>query len=330
MDIELTELLTRLLQANHVSDDDILQLRGAIWADEAISEPVVDALFAVNNRLDNHTPVWTEFFVEAVEYFLLNQFYPQSIINDAKAKWLHSKIDKNGHVGSYPEIELLISIIEHAQGVPESLKTYARAQIEMIIISGEGPTRDNDTCTANRINAAEVDLLRRLIFADGDGDGHAGKAVIVDPQVADMLFRIKNTVLLNDNAPSWLTLFVEAVGNHLMGHSDYCLPSHDHDKLRNHTPALDNFFKRTLPADLIGSGTIAQAFKTLFPKQEDRFAKALAIDNSHLISVQEAGWLKTHIAADDQTDAYEKALLTFILDEAEHAPSLFENLRKRA
>jgi hypothetical protein len=95
-------------------------------------------------------------------------------------------------------------------------------------------------------------------------------------------------------------------------------------------PSLGSFFKRMLPSDKIGYGTIAETFKTLFPKTEDRFAKRLALDNSHLITPEEAGWLKTHIAADAQTDAYEKALLTFILDEAEHAPAMLETMRRQA
>jgi hypothetical protein len=195
---------------------------------------------------------------------------------------------------------------------------------------GEGPTRIDGVVRPNCVDAVEVELLRRVIFAGG-GEG----AVIVGSDEADMLFRIKDATLDGDNASSWLRLFVQGVGNHLMAHSDYRPLTRDEAAafesfMNDNTPNLARFFSRMLPPDKIGYGTIAEAFKTMFPRAEDRFAKRLALDNSHLITPQEAGWLKTHIAADGETDAYEKALLTFILDEAEHAPAMLENMLRHA
>jgi hypothetical protein len=199
-----------------------------------------------------------------------------------------------------------------------------------VIVSGEGPTRMDETVRPNTVDVHEVELLRRLIFAGG-GEG----AIIVDTKEADLLFRIKDATLEGDNATSWLRLFVQGVGNHLMAHSDYRPLSRDEaldfqDFMNDNAPSLGRFFNRMLPSDKIGYGTIAEAFKTLFPKSEDRFAKRLALDNSHLITSEEAGWLKTHIAADDEVDSYEKALLTFILDEAEQAPSMLDTFRRQA
>jgi hypothetical protein len=98
----------------------------------------------------------------------------------------------------------------------------------------------------------------------------------------------------------------------------------------DNAPSVARFFRRMVPHDKIGVGTIAEMFKTLFPKSEDRFAKRLAIDNSHLITPEEAGWLKTYVAADGEIDAYEKALLTFIFDEAEQAPAMLSAFRLKA
>jgi hypothetical protein len=330
MDEELTELLARLMQAGTVTNGDVMMLRDAVWTDESIPEPVVDALFRLNDTLTGHSPVWTDFFIEAIEYYLVDQCVPQGFVDETCADWLQARVDKNGRVTSLAEIELLVAIIERAESAPEDLRQYAIAQIENVIVSGEGPTRTDDVIRPNSIDAIEVELLRRLIFAGG-GEG----AIIVDTQEADLLFRIKDATLEGDNASSWLRLFVQGVGNHLMAHSDYRPLSRDEaldlqDFMDNDVPSLGRFFKRMLPSDKIGYGTITEVFKTLFPKTEDRFAKRLALDNSHLITPEEAGWLKTHIAADEEIDTYEKALLTFILDEAEHAPAMLEGFLKQA
>ncbi|MEK6637120.1 MAG: hypothetical protein AABY88_03450 [Pseudomonadota bacterium] len=330
MDEELTELLARLMQAGTVTNSDVMILRDAVWTDETITEPVVDALFALNDALASHSPVWTDFFIEAIEYYLVDQCVPQGFVDDSCANWLQSRIDKNGRVTTLTEIELLVAIIERAESAPEALQQYAIAQIENVIVSGEGPTRTDGVIRPNCVDAVEVELLRRLIFAGG-GEG----AVIVGSEEADMLFRIKDATLQGDNAPTWLRLFVQGVGNHLMAHSDYRPLSREEmvefdTHLDEYVPSLGRFFRRMLPSDKIGYGTISEAFKTLFPKTEDRFAKRLALDNSHLITIDEASWLKAHIASDGETDAYEKALLTFIIDEAEHAPSMLDRLRLQA
>jgi hypothetical protein len=330
MDEELTELLARLMLAGTVTNGDVMMLREAVWTDESIAEPVVDALFTLNDTLTNHSTVWTDFFIEAIEYYLVDQCVPQGFVDDTCADWLQGRVDKNGRVTSLTELELLVAIIERAESAPEDLRQYAIAQIENVIVNGEGPTRTDGVIRPNCVDAVEVELLRRLIFAGG-GEG----AMIVDTQEADLLFRIKDATLEGDNASGWLRLFVQGVGNHLMAHSDYRPLSRNEaldfqEFMDDNAPSLARFFGRMLPSDKIGYGTIAEVFKTLFPKAEDRFAKRLAIDNSHLITSDEAGWLKTHIAADDQTDAYEKALLTFILDEAEVAPSMLDTFRRQA
>lgn len=330
MDEELTELLARLMRAGTVSNGDVMMLRDAVWTDESIPESVVDALFTLNDALTSHSTVWTDFFIEAIEYYLVDQCVPQGFVDDSCADWLQARVDKNGRVTSLTELELLVAIIERAESTPEDLRQYAITQIEHVIISGEGPTRSDEVLRPNTVDAVEVELLRRLIFAGG-GEG----AIIVDTAEADLLFRIKDATLNGDNASSWLRLFVQGVGNHLMAHCDYRPLSRDEalafeQFMDDDAPNLGRFFKRMLPSDKIGYGTIAEAFKSLFPKTEDRFAKRLAIDNSHLITPEEAGWLKTHIAADEEIDVYEKALLTFIFDEAEHAPSMLDSFRRQA
>jgi hypothetical protein len=330
MDVELSGALAKLVQAGRVEDSDISNLRELVWADEHLSTKTMDALFMLLRKCEIDSAVWNDFFIEAVEHYLLHQKAPHGLIDEGGAIWLRDHIASDGHVQTLCELELLVTILENADNAPDRLKSFALSEIERVIVSGVGATRLNQPLRPNCVEDGEAVMLRRLIFASG-GEG----AIIVTSAEADMLFRIKDQTLQSDNAPSWMTLFVQAVGNHLMAHSDYRPLSFDearrlHAEMDDATPNIFGFLKRTLPTEMMGRGTIVDAFKSLFPAERDPFAKSLSVDASRAITPEEAGWLKQHIVADENTDDYEKALLTFIVEESGSVPSLLTSLRRSA
>ena len=330
MDQELAELLARLSQAGRVSDGDVQALREMVWDDDVIPQPVLDALFTLNDRLDVQSETWTQFFVEAVSHFMLHQQDPRGFLDDGSAAWLMRRIDRFGGAISPSELELIVSLIEDAEGTPDSLKTYAYHQIEQAILSGRGPTRDGKTLRPCCVDEAEAVMLRRLIYAGG-GEG----ATVVGSAEADLLFRIKDATLNAVNHPAWLRLFVQGVGNHLLSHSDYRPLSRDeairlNAEMDSNTPSVAGFFRRMLPDDRRGYGTIVEAFKSVFPGKPDPARGEGPVEISSALTFEEAGWLKTQIAADGEIDIYEKALLTFALEEVGNLPSMLETLRKRA
>ena len=329
MNREIANLAARLIATGQVNDGDVLALREAVWREDGISLDTLDALFRVNDRCAPGSPRWIGLFVEAVEHALLNQTPPPGFIDEDGARWLQAKIDRDGRVATLGEIELLVSVLEHAENAPDWLKAYALAQIEATIKSGIGPTRAPGPIRPNCVDDVEVQLLRRLIFAGG-GEG----AIIVGAQEADMLFRIKDATLHGQNAPGWLQLFVQGVGNHLLAHSDYRpLPREDAARLNAemeaNTPSVAGFFRRMLPSDMLGRGTILDAFKSVFAPEGALIVRSPSADGASTLTAVEAAWLKTHIAADGETDPFEKALMTFILDEVGHVPAPLADLGRR-
>lgn len=329
MDYEFSDLVRRLVQVGQISDNDLQALRDAVWTDAEISVDMIDALFILNDRCGPTSAAWIDFFVEAAAHVLLHQTPPPGFLDADGARWLQSRTDREGRVASIGEIELIVSILENAENAPDSLKTYALAQIEATITSGVGPTRDGGSIRPNCIDEVEVRLLRRLIFAGGGED-----AVIVGVQEADMLFRIKDAVLRSGNATGWLQLFVQGVANHLMAHSDYRPLSREeairlNAEMEINTPSIAGFFNRMLPGEMLGRGTILDAFKAVFPREDDAFSKSPAFDSRRLMTADEAAWLKTHIALDGQTDPFEKALMTFIIDEMGSLPAPLADLNRR-
>jgi hypothetical protein len=327
MDVELSGELARLVQAGSIRDNDINRLREFVWAEDMLAATTIDSLFMLLKRCEIDSPVWNDFFVEAVEHYLLHQVAPHGLLKDGGAEWLRDKIAPHGRIKTLCELELLVTVIENAENGSDRLRSFALSEVETTIITGEGPTRRGAGVRERCVDEAEVAMLRRLIL------GNAEDAVVVSSADSDLLFRIKKETVRSMNAPSWKTFFVQAVGNHLMLHSDYLPLSIDEARrlsaeINRHAPDLYDFLTRTVPSDLIGRGTIVDAFKSIFPTEPDPFAKTLTVEGARQFSSEEAGWLKLHIAADPQTDEFEKALLTYVVEETGNMPSILAGLRR--
>ena len=110
------------------------------------------------------------------------------------------------------ELELMVRVIEKAQNVPDFFKDYVLRQVEQAVMTGTGPTRCGGELSAAHISSAECKILRRVIFASG---GHGPAAV--SRKDAELLFRLKDATLQDENAPAWDSLFVDGVANYLKG-----------------------------------------------------------------------------------------------------------------
>ncbi|MFM9852742.1 MAG: hypothetical protein ACKVOJ_08075 [Sphingomonadaceae bacterium] len=327
MDVELSGELARLVQAGTVRDNDINRLRELVWADDVLAPTTIDSLFMLLKRCEIDSPVWTDFFVEAVEHYLLHQVAPHGLLKDGGAEWLRDRIAPQGRIKTRCELELLVTVIENAENGSDRLRMFALSELETTIMTGEGPTRRGAGVREGCVDEAESVLLRRLIMGNGE------EAVIVSSTDADLLFRIKSQTARSINTPSWKPLFIQAVGNHLMTHSDYLPLSVEEARrlifeIEQQSPDLFSFLTRTLPIDMIGRGTIVEAFKSLFPVTHDPFAKTLAVESAQQFSSEAAGWLKQQFAIDPQTDEFEKALLTYIVEETGNMPAMLAGLRR--
>ena len=293
-----------------ITAEDVLAVRHIVWPDGKIDPTEADAVFDLNSGLNAAPREWVDFFVEAIETYVVHQQAPVGYVDDAKANWLISRIDSDGRVDSLGELELLAKILEDATNAPETFKSYALKQIETIIMTGSGPTRDGGALDPGTINAAEVKLLRRMLFAQA-GDGPA----LVSTTEADMLFRLKDATLNAANAPEWSSFFVQAVGNHLMAHSDYQPLSRDRagqlDAFMNDTHvSIGGFFGRMLKAGPISG------FQDLFGAKAKRPSHDEAVAADRAISPDEVSWLKREVEGDHNFDPIEKQLLAFIAEES--------------
>jgi hypothetical protein len=150
-------------------------------------------------------------FVEALSDYIVHQTYPDGYITDANAAWLISRIDKDGKLETKNELELLLAVFEKAKSVPETMSAYALDQVRQAIISGEGVTRSGKTLAAGKVDEADIEILRRILYAYGSG-GNIG----ITSAEAEVLFDINDATATADNHPAWPVLFAQAIANYLM------------------------------------------------------------------------------------------------------------------
>lgn len=314
MSFDFGNLRDAIATQGGLSARDTMALRQWSWADGRMNEHEAQALFDLNTLGKSHAPEWIDCFVEAQCEFIINSKAPKGYIDQGNAIWLIHQMDRDGHVETMGELELLVRIMEKATAVPELLTNYALRQIEHIVLHGDGPTRRGGALKPGTIEPAEVELLRRMVYAQsGDGPAIVGKAE------ADMLFRIKDATLGRDNAPEWPRFFVQAVGNHLMAYSSYKPLSRERAQsleafMDDNRPSLGSFFSR------MGAGQIGEGFAALFGSKASRRDIDAEVETARAIDPQEAEWLRARIDSDHQLDDLEKALIRFIVDETGAAP----------
>lgn len=311
MTFSFSDFAAALKGGASIAPEDVLSARRRAWGDGAIAREEAEAIFEIDRLAADPPHEWTDFFVEALTEYVVNRRPPRGYVEEADAAWLMAQIDRDGRVDTMSELELLVKVVETALNVPQRLKDYALAQIERAVLSGEGPTRRGGPIRPGTIEESEVALLRRLVFAAG-GDG----ALVVSRSEAEMLWRLKDATLGGDNAPAWKTLFVQAVGNHLMAYSGYRpLDRAEAERreawTRDRGGSVGGFLSRMLSTapDLEGA-------RATFARGRSAGEHDAAVAAAQQVTGEEGSWLQGRVRQDGETDAFEQALLDFIAEES--------------
>jgi hypothetical protein len=312
MSMHFRDLAAQAAAAGQITAEEILALRQAGWADGKMDPDEAETLFHANDHLAEPSAAWCDFFVEALSEFVVNTVAPEGYVDPDMGEELVARIDRDGRVGTMAELELLVRVSEKAISVPPALKAYALKQIEDAVVNGDGPTRHGSLDPAG-INQAECALLRRLIFAPG-----SERPAAVSKTEAEMLFRIKDLSLYENNAADWETLFVQGVANFLLGFGGKePLPIERAAELEAFMTAegagVGNFLARMMKTDVEDS--VGQAFGSLLDIAPHGSEIDAGVEEALQLTEAEEFWLLDHIDADEELDPMEKALLAFIAEE---------------
>lgn len=293
-----------------ITAEELLALRREGWGDGIVTRAEAEALFALNTALADRTPEWCDVFVEAIGEFVLNAAPPRLQCSDEEAAWLIGQIDHDGVVESMAELEALVRILERAENTPDRLKTYALTVVERAVLTGAGPTRCGGELAATRITVAECRIIRRVIFASG---GHGPAAV--SRFDAELLFRLKDATLAEENAAEWDDLFIDGVANFLQG---FILPNAQlsHDRRReleafvaDNQAGASRFFGRMLREAPQVANHFGKVFGTKKPAGQDYAALAA---EGEMVTDFESKWLERMVSADGEVDELETRLIARI------------------
>lgn len=314
MTMHFTDLAQRISADGTVDPKELLELRRTKWADGVISRAEAEAIFSINNALEERDDEWSDFFVEAIKEFVLNGTEPRFQCDDAEASWLIGQIDHDGVVDSLAELEVMVRIIERAENVPLRLKNYVIDQVEREVLTGTGPTRCGGELSDAHITAAEANILRRVIFGSG---GHGPAAA--SREEAEMLFRLKDETLAEANAAEWDQLFLDGVANYLKGFT------HKNAQLEHgRATELEAFMNDT---DSSVGGFVGRMIKEA-PQVRNHFGKVFGKKGTassfteravagEEVTDEEQQWLDRMIEADGEVDDLERRLIARIIEEGE-------------
>ncbi len=312
MTTHFIEVAQRAAADGQIAADELLALRREGWGDGIITRAEAEALFALNASLKERGPEWCDFFVEAIGEFVLNGTPPRLQCSDEEAQWLIGQIDHDGVLESMVELEALVRIIERAENTPDRLKDYVLAQVEREVLTGTGPTRCGGELSATHISAAECRIIRRVIFASG---GHGPAAVTRHD--AEMLFRLKDETLAEENAAEWDDLFIDGVANFLKGFVlDHAQVSHERKReleafVADNRASVGRFMGRVAKE----APQVMNHFGKVFGKKKpgtDYTAKAAEGEE---ITDYENDWLEGMIDADGEVDELESRLIARLVAE---------------
>lgn len=301
-----------LTSINRITAEDVVMLRREVFGDGVVSRGEAEALFALDATAKDKCAEWPDFFVEAVTDYIVHQEKPAGYVSEDNADWLVRTISRDGMVDSRTELELLVHVLEKAKSSPNRLCAYALEQVAHAVIDGKGPLMHGGKLVPGRIAKAEVELLRRILYAYG-GDGN----IAITRAEAEVLFSINEQTAAASNDPSWNDLFVKAIANFVMCSAGYEAPMRD-VALRQDSffeqaePEIGGFFNRMVSGGLAG---ILEAYRAPGDieaewESKNKAAEALA-RRAETVDAGEAKWLAEHIG-DRPLHENERALLTLI------------------
>lgn len=290
-----------------ITRQELRDLRAEVWGDGSVSAPEAEKLFDMNRSVEPSIE-WMDFFVEAICEFMLSQGEPRGYVTEDESTWLLHHVSQEGQIANHAELELIVKLLERAEYAPTALRRFALGAIEQTVLTGEGPTRQGQPVEAPRIDDAEVSVIRRLIFAPAS-DGPAK----VSAAEAELLFRLKDATLGQDNSPEWKKLFVQGIANHLMAHQSYTPPSPP-DEMRMEAPYESHPFGHVLSKVGKDIATPHEFHDAVFGEDQDEAIGKLnqEVYTDAEITLGESNWLKRLFDKNGQRDEYEQALLDFL------------------
>jgi hypothetical protein len=311
--------LAEEIVANGIDADEVLRLRKEVFGDGIITRDEADLLFHLNERAAQGSgEAWEDFFVEALSTYFVWKQEPQGYLSDDDAAFLVERITRDGKIHDLTEFALLINILQRLRVAPEEVVVLALEGVRETVLGGGTVLFGAERRLPNVVDAADVGLIRSVIFAGGGGG-----SLTITQREAELVFELNDRTVEKDNAPEWQTLFRQAIAHHLMFPRGAPETPDREEAARRERWLEERRGTGPLLAETLGSlnahvfrrapgETVAEARGGKeAAAQAERLANTEAFARES-IDAAEAAWLLAQIKKDGNLHDNERALLAFI------------------
>jgi hypothetical protein len=191
--------------------EDVLRLRHAIYQEGGIDREEAAALFRLNRDHKSHDPAWAEFYVEALGDFFYWREGSDSVLTEDAERMLMDWIGPAEAIDDGTELRLLLNLMFRTNGSSESFRAYVLDAVRHSVLHSRQALYGHGERKAGAIDAADVEVIRKLVYGLG---GQSGMAI--SAAEADFLFELNHATAGAPNAPAWRDLFVKAITMHLL------------------------------------------------------------------------------------------------------------------
>lgn len=311
-----------------IRDGDVARLSAAWAAADEVAVSDVEALMRLNTACPVKDATWADLFIEIVTECVVHQIEPGGYVNLAKMHWMLGRIVSADGIAGRAELQLVANVLDKARWSPPSLPAFAISQIAKAVHCGEGPLRGGQRLAPGRIVPQELDYVRRVLFAYGNG----GSLPITHPEAA-ALIDVGEALDANAVPAEWVDLFVKALANAVLAASGLSAPSREQAlRIGSGVSALasrsgpdlvrEAFARSRTEAGTNGLSTIARVeaglpivWGTYRQLSSEELALArlerqrVEIITDEQMEVADVGWLGERLARRDRLNQAEAALI---------------------
>ena len=319
-----------MVSRGSIREQDVVRMRQSFYDDGLIGRDEAENLIRLNGACPVQDAAWAPFFVQAMSDFIVNQAEPEGYVTSANADWLIAVIAPEGEVRTKTELDLLLHVLDTARWSPERLVRFALEEVRRAVVEGDGPLRAHGTRSMGKITDAEVELVRRVLYAFG-GDGN----IAITRAEAEVLIAIEESLAEGTPSAAWTDLFVKAMANVILAASGYAPPSRE-EALRS-----DAWLKSRgdlSASNLVGamvSNSLGSVWNAYCEQSSEERALArlerqrIEIITNEEITEGEAAWLVERLTRDDKLTPTELALIDYLRREATMLhPALVDLVRR--
>jgi hypothetical protein len=313
MDAALDDIIGNLTRAGQISADDVLAMRAQVYGARTIDADEIRALAGLDAATGERAPEWGAFLAEAMTDYVVHQVDPPGYVVDEQGDWLMGLFP--GGLKIDGSLQALVEVLDAADGVPARLDAFVLAGARAAMVA------------KGVLAAADVQLLRRLVFAGG-GEGN----LAVTREEADALFDIHDAARDAANDASWPDFFAKTVGASLVAVSPFTPGTRDEavrdEAWLNKKDTLGGFVAGMLKTpDIAGAmHDVLHPFadeEQEWAGEETRFEAESA--GAVVITDDEAKWLVSRLGQGQLSDA-ERHLIGFIRDQSPQVSPLLQPL----